>query len=69
MPPMIGDEFLKLLLDRELIPATAISVTIELKWGDVPRMVVETLPDSDEIFYIISCIKRTDLIVSFTAAT
>ena len=63
MPPTIGDHFLKLLIDKGLVPATAISVTIELKWGDVPRMVVETLPDNDEMEYIIGCIDRTDLLV------
>jgi len=68
MPAKIGDEYLRLLIKRGLIPPTAISATIELKWGEVPVMTVETMPDNDELEYMLEVIKDTELLVPLDVA-
>jgi hypothetical protein len=62
MPFAIGDTYMRRLIDRGLIPETAVSVFIRCTWGEVPTMEVTTLEEEEHFDMIIDCIDNTERI-------
>ena len=62
-PFKIGNDYLRLLVERGLIPEHASSVQIWIEEGSIPEMTVKSFLEDKDMQFIIDCIESTHEIV------
>jgi len=63
MAVQTSNDFIDLLIKRGILPEDTISAEIVLRWGDVPIIRCERMPDGELVELIVTAIAETDEIV------
>lgn len=63
MPAQLSNDFILVLIDKGLIPDDTISMEFKFRWGNVPIMTIERMPDGKLVEYFIDLVGHADELV------